>query len=257
METTAKDILNATEKAIAETNAMNHLPANVMNGNWGAIENLETTDLLVPKIYHQQAMSKFVAEGLARPGDFCESITGTVLAKKEEKLEVIVFGSFKTMVISKFDPAKNQFTLDEIVTIVPENAKEWANKPLTEELNGIKWKYNLQYNYYCLIPNKINEIPFVLSLGSTKTKAAKKLNTMLLKLSQNRKPGAAVVFELESTVEKNDRGSWFGLEITQGRNTTAEELLRAHAWYIKSKSEKFVVVEEEGSAHVDDDSVPF
>jgi len=80
---------------------------------------------------------------------------------------------------------------------------------------------------------------------------------MLLKLSQNKKPGAAVVFELESTVEKNDRGSWFGLEITQGRNTTAEELLRAHAWYVKSKSEKFVVVEEEGSAHVDDDSVPF
>lgn len=232
------------------------IPEDVAASNWGAIETMETTDLLVPKIYHQQAMSKFVADGNARPGDFCDSLTGAILAKKEDKLSVIIFGAFKTMVISK--QQNGQFVLDKIVTILPENAREFASKPLTEEIAGVTYKNNLQYNFYCLIAGKEAELPYVLSLGSTKTKAAKKLNTMLYKLSALKRPGASVVFDLSSTTEKNDKGSWAGLEITQGRDATQAELLRAHAWYLKSKSQKFVVVEEEGSAAADvDDDIPF
>lgn len=241
-----------TPATVTETAA----PA-VYSGNWGAIEGLETTDLLVPKIFHQQAMSKFVAEGKASPGDFCDSLTGEVITKKAEKLAVIIFGCFKEMVISKLDPSSNQFKLDRIVTVIPENAREWASRPLLEEIDGVKYKNNLRYNYYCLLPNKLDEIPYVLSLGSTKTRAAKKLNTMLLKLSQLRKPSAAKIFELSSVVEKNEKGSWFGVEITEARNATAEELMRAHAWYVKSKSEKFVVTEEEAGAEVHSDEVPF
>jgi hypothetical protein len=72
---------------------------------------------------------------------------------------------------------------------------------------------------------------------------------MLSKLSQLGKPGASVVFDFTSTTEKNDRGSWAGLEVTQGRNATPDELVAAHAWYVKSKSQKFVASEE---AHEDD-----
>ena len=242
--------------AVKPANAL-AIPEDVAASNWGAIETMETTDLLFPKIYHQQAMSKFVADGNARPGDFCDSLTGALLAKKEDKLSVIIFGAFKTMVISK--QQNGQFVLDKIVTILPENAREFASKPLTEEIAGVTYKNNLQYNFYCLIAGKEAELPYVLSLGSTKTKAAKKLNTMLYKLSALKLPGASVVFDLSSTTEKNDKGSWAGLEITQGRDATQAELLRAHAWYLKSKSQKFVVVEEEASADAidDDDSIPF
>lgn len=248
----------AESPAIRESTELATVSADAAASNWGAIEEMETTDLLVPKIYHQQAMSKFVADGVARAGDFCDSLTGTVLAKKEDKLEVIIFGAFKTMVISHLDVFSNKWKLDKIVTILPENAKEYASKPLQETIEGEQYKNNLQYNFYCLIPSLIKELPYVLSLGSTKTKAAKKLNTMLYKLNTLKRPGASVVFELASVAEKNDQGSWFGLEITQGRNATAEELMRAHAWYLKSKSQKFVVVEEEGSAAADhDDDIPF
>lgn len=232
------------------------LPAE-MQSSWGAIEEMETTDLLVPKIYHQQAMSKFVADGQARPGDFCDSLTGEVLAKKEDKLEVIIFGAFKTMLISRWNDHANKFELDRLVTILPENAREMASKPLTEEINGVKYQNNLQYNFYCLLPSRVKELPYVLSLGSTKTKAAKKLNTMLYKLNTLKKPGASVVFELSSVPEKNDKGSWFGLEIKAGRATSAEELLRAHAWYLKSKSQKFVAAEEDSSTTENEDTVPF
>ena len=241
------------EKDTAPALKMESLPAEVALSNWGAIEEMETTDLLVPKIYHQQAMSKFVADGLAKPGDFCDSLTGDVLVKKEEKLEVIIFGSFKQMIVSKLDFMTNKFELEKIVTILPENAREWASVPFYEEKDGQKYKNSLQYNFYCLIPKLVKELPYVLSLGGTKTHAAKRLNTMLYKLSTLKRPGASVVFELSSVSEKNDKGAWFGLKIDQGRNASAEELLRAHAWYMKSKSQKFVVVEEEAAAHAEED----
>lgn len=237
--------------AVATTRA----PSTDMNsGGWGAIENLETTDLLVPKVLHQQALSKFVQEGKARPGDFCDSLTGDVLAKKDEALEVVIFGTFKTMLIESYDPVRDQYKYKETVTITPDNAREWASVGLTADTPEGKLKYNLRYNYYCLLPAKLAELPYVLTLGSKKTRAAKKLNTMLYKLSQLKKPGAAVVFELRSTAEKNERGSWFGIDIGQGRNTESNELAIAHAWYLKSQSQKFTVVEEETAVATEADN---
>lgn len=236
---------------------MESLPAEVTDSAWGAIEGMETSDLLVPKIFHQQALSKFVKDGDARPGDFCDSITGTVLAPRDGKLEVIVFASYKTMVISKLNDRTGKYLFDRIVTIGPENAREWADRPFTEEINGESFKNNLTFNYFVLIPSLIKELPYVLSLGSTKTKAAKKLNTMLYKLNTLRRPGASVVFELSSVEESNDSGSWYGLEVNQGRAATPDELLRAHAWYMKSKTQKFVAAEDletEGSANSSHDA---
>lgn len=231
-----------------------NLPADINNGNWGAIESLETTDLLVPKIFHMQALSQFVMDGKANAGDFVDSLTGEVLAKKSEKLEIIIFGSYKTMVRSKKN-LQDKFEYLETITITPENAREWASAPFVDG----DYKNSLQYNLYCLLPNKMNELPYVLSLGSTKTKTARKINTMIYKLAQINKPGAAIVFELTSVVEKNDSGQWFGLDATQGRFTTAEELIKAHAWHVKSKSQKFTVVEEEAQVQNsnEEDEKPF
>lgn len=236
-------------------------PIAVQDKAWGAVEDLDTNDLLVPKIFHQQAMSKFVADGNARPGDFCDSLTGEVLSKKENPLEIIIFGAFKSMVISIYNSGEKKFKLDKIVTINKENAYEYAARPLfTEDEHGNQYKNNLQYNFYCLVPSKINDLPYVLSLGSTKAKSAKKLNTMLYRLNQMNKPGASVVFTLSSVAEKNDKGSWFGVEIAQGRNATDAELAKAHEWYLKSKTHKIVAAEEEshsGKGSVTEEDAPW
>jgi len=237
---------------------VNILPVAAEAANWGACEAIDTTDLLVPKVFHQQAMSKFVSDGLARPGDFCDSLSGAVLCKKENPLEVIVFGGYKTIMVSKFDDSANRWEFDHTVTVTPENAKEWASKPLLYEENGWKWKNTMQYNFYVLLPAMLQELPYVLSLGSTKSKAAKKLNTMLYKLQALKRPGASVVFELKNVQEKNDKGSWFGLEVAQGRASTTEELAMAYMWYMKSKTTKLVATEVSDSvSDSDPDSVPF
>lgn len=219
---------------------MENLPSDVLSANWGVIESLETTDLVVPKIYHMQSISDLVVKKQAEAGDFVDNLTNKILVSSANKLEVIIFGSFKTMIRSKRN-LKDKFDYLETITITPENAREWASAPF---IDG-DFKNTLQYNFYCLLPNKINEVPYVLSLGSTKTKTARKINTMIFKLAQIGKPGAAIVFELTNVAEKNDDGQWFGLEVNQGRFTTPDELLKAHAWHVKSKSQKFTVVEEE------------
>ncbi len=129
-------------------------------------------------------------------------------------------------------------------------------KPFYEEENGEHYRNMLYYNYYCLIPEKINELPFVVSLGSTKTKVAKKLNTLITKLSQMGKPGASRVFLLSNVTEKNDEGQWLGLSISESRQSTNEELLKAHSWYQKSQVQNFVVQEEEEGAAPVTDSGP-
>ena len=228
----------------------NAVVAQMESANWGAIESMETSDLQVPKIFHQQALSKFSQDGVAKAGDFCDSMTGEVLAARDSKLEVIVFGLFKTMVISKFDFARGQFKLDKIIPITPENAHQYANMPLQIEIDGDRYKHDLQYNFYCLLPAYMDSLPYVLSLGSTKTKTARKLNTMLYQLNQQRKPGPSVVFDLTSVQEKNDKGTWYGVNIAQGRSSTPQEMMKAYAWYVKSKSQKFVAEESDDSVDV-------
>lgn len=253
---TVADIAAMAAQATAPAKAAATLPAQAAPAVWGATEDMDSTDLLIPKIYHQQAMSKLVADGQAKPGDFCDSLTGQVLAKKEEALEVIIFGAFKTMVISKHDTMSNRWKLDEVVRIDRSNAHNYANVPFMEETTDGKFKNNLYYNYYCLIPGRATELPYIMSLGSTKTKVARKLNTMLAKLQQLGKPSAAVVFEMRSVPEKNDRGQWFGLEVAQGRAATKEEMDAAHAWYLKSRTQSLVAAEGAEDAGSDDD-MPF
>lgn len=232
-----------------EIRALAQLSAEISDANWGATERMDANDLLIPKIYHQQGLSKFVADGKARSGDFCDSLTGDILAKKDEKLEVIIFDLVKTMIISKQIPGTDKYKLEEIITITPENAVQWADHEFYEETPQGKMKYVLTYNYYCLLPSKINELPFVLSLSVTKVKIAKTIGTMMNKRKALGKPGASIVFELKSVQESNDSGTWFGLSVDQGRDSTAAELTAAYKWYTRSQKQK-LVVEEEDSEHV-------
>lgn len=237
------------------TTKTENLPA-CATGTWGAAEQLEQTDLLVPKIWQMQAMSKLVADGAARPGDFVDSLTGELLKKKEEVLSVIVWGSYKQMLISKLS-AQNKWELERVEQITHENAAHYALVPFTEEVEGVKYKNALQYNYMCLVEGRLNYLPYILSLTSTKTRAARKWNTMLSKLAQLKRPSAAVVFDLRSVQEQNEQGHWYGLDVAQGRDCTAAEIEIAHQWYQRSKSQKIAAAEPSAGVADASDDIPF
>ena len=220
---------------------------------WGAAEDMASTDLVIAKIFHQQALSKYASDGKASAGDWCDSLTGEILAKKDKPLELIIFSSFKKLIISKLENGSYKWQSSEDVT--PTNAL----LPWEEVLsNGDQIRRNMQYNYFCLIANKLDEMPYVISLQSTKIKAAKKLNTMFAKLARLGMPSAAYIFNFNSIKETGDKGSWFGVEISQGAATNAAQQEVAYEWYKKLKTSKVVIAEEEPTAAEDDsDSIPF
>lgn len=219
--------------------------------NWGAIEDLDPSDFLVPRIYHQQANSDFVKKRAAQAGNFCDSITGDVLAT--DKLEVIIFASFKNLVVRKQVDIKGKTSFEYVETLTvttPESAMLIASKPYFEDIgNGEVLQNTLQYNYYCLVVDKIMHPPFVITFKGTKVKTAKKLNSMLRNLSSLGKNGASKVFTLNSIEVQSEEKSWLGLEAHVSRDSTMEELRTAFKWYNIYKQNKLVVREEEDEEH--------
>lgn len=213
---------------------------------WGAGENIGAQDLLVSKIYHQQALSKLVQDGLAAAGDWCDSLTGKIIAKRDTPLSLVVFDSFKKLIISIQKPGQTSFEYLSTEDVTAANAA----LPWNEETPEGLIRRQLQYNYFVLPVGMMNELPYVLSLTSTKTRTAKKLNMMFAKLSRMSMPSASYVFDFTSVKETGDKGSWFGAEVTQGRKATKEELDVAYEWYVKIRKSKVVISEDE-------DEIPF
>lgn len=228
---------------------------------WGVIEEIAAGDLLVPKILHQEATSAFAKDGLCRAGDFCDSFTGNILAAKDSKLYVIIFDLFKTMIVSRFDDRAQKYQYEKTIQIDWQNAAQVAKMPFYENIDGQSYQNSLQYNFYCLIPTLIDDLPFVISFRGKKKITAQKIITMMVKLDQHGRAGTSVVFELNSFTDRttsNDKGSWIGINVKQGRDATPEEQKIAHDWYLKSKKQKFVAAEEHVAAQgASDDEPPF
>lgn len=232
-------------KATTPTTTSNNLPAEVTKVGWGISEDLEVSDIEVPKIYHMQAISKLVRAGAARSGDFCHSITGEIIAKKDEGLDIIIFKLSKAMLVKKLDIMTNKFKLVQTIPITKENAVKMAQMPFSEERDGDKYSNSIQYNFFCLLPGRIDQLPYVISFSSTKAKVARKIGFITAELETAGRPGSSVVFHLKNIVETKGTDSWEGLEVSRSRDCTPEELQAAYNWYMKSKAQKFVAVEEE------------
>lgn len=235
-------------------------PATIESG-WGAAEGNDQKDLLVSKIYQQQAISKMVDAGKAQVGDWCDSVAEEVICKKDSPLEIIVFHSYKNLLVSKFDHVSNRFKWVRTETLGAHN----ADREFEEETQEGRMRNQIQYNFFCLLPSRIDDLPMVLSMSSTKTKTAKKLNTFFQKLRQRNKPSAAYVFLLKSEKVQNDQGTWMGIDVLQGRATTKEELQAAYDWYNVVKTKRVNVASDadeanessRGDVKFDDDDVPF
>lgn len=246
------------ENPAPEVKASN-LPSTDINSAWGAIEDFDQNDFLVSKIFHIQGLSKFASDGLAKPGDWCDSVSGEALCPRDKELEIILFKSFKNILVRKWVDSEKRFVW---IRTDPFNA-DTANFSFEEQTAEGLLRRQMQYNFFCLTPNFPNALPYVLSLSSTKVKTAKRLSTLMAKITELKKPTASFVFKLKSVKETNERGEWYGIEVTQGRKSTDAELQRAFEWYNKIKSSRVNVHDgdagDEASADSgkEDDNIPF
>lgn len=219
-------------------------PSTDIDGAWGAANDLDGSDLVVSRIYHQQALSKFVSEDKAKAGDWCDNLTGEVLAKSTEPLSLIIFHTERQWAISISKLSNNEFEFLRNEPVTPEN----ANLPWEEETQEGTIKRQFRYNYFCLLANKVDELPYVLTLSSTKIKEAKRFNTILRKMKEKGQSSARFIFNFQSVKESKIKDgknlSWYNVAISQGERTTDEQFKKAYQWFLSAKASKIVVAED-------------
>lgn len=197
-----------------------------VDGAWGG-EDISNTDIIIPKILLMQPMSELVTDGIAKIGEFRDSLnTARVLGDEKAPVEVVVFGTFRTWMTFKDGEYLN--------TIARDASNEALPREEIEEGSGAAITRTQILNAYCLMPKDIasgEAFPFVLSFKSTSYTAGKALMTHIKKLQMFKKPSAAKVFLVSCHKETNDKGTFFVPDIAVLRDSTEAEMAQAYEWY--------------------------
>jgi len=192
---------------------------------WGG-EGITNDDITIPKILLMQPMSDLVTDGIAKIGEFRDSLDPEkMLGNDKTPVEVIVFGTFKTWI---------EFKDGEFLSIKRMTGENEGLEREEIQEDGSVITRDKTWNFYCLVPSDIESgetFPYVISFRRTGTKAAKDINTYLVKLKMMNKPSAASVFALTSYKETNDKGTFFVPQVKVVRKTTNEEIAAAKTWY--------------------------
>lgn len=200
-------------------------------GSWGA-EDTSAADLIIPKILIMQGQSDFVNDDKiqARQGEIRDSLEGKLLAKIGESIRFIPFFFYNTWV--EFTEKEKKFVFSGM------HVRDRTNEDLEWEWvdNGVNKKRAKAINCYVLLENELEDgvyLPYLLSFRNTSFKEGKKLVTLVEKLKQFKLSPAHRVFELSTTKVTNEKGTWFGPEVTQVAETSEGHLFQAYQWYLK------------------------
>lgn len=195
---------------------------------WGAGQNLDSKDLLIPRLVLMQAGSTWVKEEKFKAGSFVNSLDMVSLGGKAVPVEVIVFQSYKSIIKEKLVGKKFEW-----VENLPWNA-ETAALPWEEVVGSDVYKNSPCINFYCITTKDVAEgsvFPILVSFKKSSLKAGKKLTTFLTKLQMFKSPSAAVTFNLTSYMEEKDGDKYYVAEVSQGRKTSVDELTYAKLMY--------------------------
>lgn len=212
---------------------------------WGS-ENVDASDVTIPKLLLMQGQSEFVAEGKAKLGDIVRSTTGEILGGASKGVEVIPLMSFKTWTI--LEKVGNRFEFRRVEPINADN----VNEDLEWFQDGIAWRRDRCLNFYVLLPADIKReaaaleklsktgafpdpkdalLPCVLSFRRTSYGAGKSLSTHFLQAASFNRPPAVSTFTLSSKMEKNDQGTFYIFEVANSGMTAVADLAVCKKWY--------------------------
>ena len=217
-----------TEVAVAEAS----LPVSQEAlAEWGVEEDfMSSRDVIIPKLLLMQAMSDKVVDEKAKLGEIRDTANDALHGNFEKGIEVIPFYIFKAWTIQE-RPAgstdSNDFKYKGTLPITREN-DDW---PFSEVIEGIEVSRTRTFFAYCLLPNELNGLPYVIPFRRTSLRAGRVLHTqMYLSNRQAKLPPAGFTVWCKPKKDKNDRGTFAVWEVSKGRRTTTEELEASLGW---------------------------
>ncbi len=203
-------------------------------------ENIESQDIIIPRIRLFQPISTEVVENTAKAGTLRNSLTN----EDSSELEVLIFYFFKSRVL--FNRSMPGHSGDKGIACMSTDGKRSLDHKKCDECGASMWETisteqrkegkkptgpecDTVYNFPCLIVNSKNQdIPVSLSLRRTSANQAKQLIS-LVKLS--RMQWWSMVFSVKSKLNKGDKGSFYTFEVKAKRKATDEEVQKARIYY--------------------------
>lgn len=209
---------------------------------WGDT-NVDSRDVVIPKILLMQSTSEFVGEGTAKLGDFVDQLDKKVIGGFDRPIYVVPFHMEKVWIISKKGTGDSKFVFDRYE---PVGTQQY---PLTERVGDVEWKYEYTQQFYCLRLDDPS-LPYVIAFKSTSSKAGKALTTqMYVRNKTAGKIPPAYVMEISSRKEKNDKGTFAVMEVKQSQETPPELIAEAYKWFKTVKSGSARVAAEDVGAY--------
>lgn len=223
-----------------------------MMEEWGTDNEMSSNDLVIPKILVQQGLSKFVTDGVAMFGDFCDSLTGEKLGSSKAPIKFVPIYMQKIWVIAEKIAGKERPEFREVIPVTPEN----ENWPWEYEEDGKTFTRTFIRNFYALIPEK-KGMCYIIPFKGKSARSGKILATQMYttnKLSQL--PPAGMVMELSAIKESNDDGTFMVQYVKPVERASNELVKDALNWFKLIKSGK---TQEDTSdyvqeSHVSDDT---
>jgi hypothetical protein len=236
------------EVTVKETNA---LSTEVMDMAWGADE-VEATDIRIPRILLQQSQSELVAERKAQSGDIIETSMNMKLGDDKTPIKIVPIHIFKDWKIEKMVNGKYEYYTREDYTVAN------SNRPREEVINGEQIRNVLGINVLCMLDKDLEDpsaLPHIVTFRMTGMNAGKDIATLGVRAKSVNKPVANYTIELGCDFTKNDKGNFFQYRVkgvSQTRNF-AEVAPRLFGWYQTFKSGAAKVDAEE--AAMDNDPI--
>jgi len=211
----------AESKAVTKKNNKANLPATPegFGAAWGT-ENIDASQLTIPKILCMQGLSQMVADGDAQMGDIVDSLTGERLGCGREKdfapLDFVPLYSFQEWVV--YEKMKNgELQFIEKVPFGPDNASwKWD----TEDQKRV-----VVMNFYVMLEKDLDDegaLPYLLSFRSTSYKAGKKLATLVKKGALAQRPAPAYTYTLTAHKDSNDKGTFYVFDVKKKGETAGQ-----------------------------------
>lgn len=231
-------------------------------------EGLDQADIVLPRCWLMQPLSKFVIDEKRKKGEIVSSLTEEPVDAENPAgpVEFVVISSKKVWYQYKLAENGNDYDFEKIYDHNAFNANDdWQFE------NGRR----AQCLYYYVLFTKEIEVekegeevamPHCVSFMNTNRKEGQKLVTLLKQQEQLRKPVWGKTYTLSQVKNTNDKGTFWNWVVAKKDKATDDQMAAAYKWYVVLKKDEHKVAAEETEkveeaevtvAPLDDSEVPF
>ena len=196
----------------------------------GAGEEIDTKDILIPKLMLTQALTKAVAKGKVGVGRYVNSVDLTDMG---QDAEAVVIQSYKVWQEYKV-AAKDEY----LATVDFYGNENLPYQYKNEKGEACKRKEVL--GFYVLLLDEIKKgvaFPYIIDFKGGSKKAGRELSSHFAKLRSVSLPSFAKVFKFGCELVE-DEHTYYKKTVDMGRNITREELSSVKNWIAELKKNK-------------------